>query len=122
MQCSTTKSEVGNPTWWPPKRKYFRFSVLVAAILDFPLPVQSYNIAYGSIQLGNPENIGFAVETAFLMGCLHGAIVGATIGAIVAITFTRGNYRRDRRRDRRTDSCHSVYTEQLSALRSAKLC
>ena len=57
-----------NPTWQPPKRKYNHFSVLAAARVDFPLPMQSYRIAFGSIELGNPENIGFAVETAFLTG------------------------------------------------------
>ena len=59
MQCSTTKSEVRNPRWRLPKRKYFRFSVLAAAILDFSLPVQSYSIAFCSIELGNPKKHRF---------------------------------------------------------------
>ena len=31
------------------------------------LLVQSYRIAFGSIAVGNPENKGFALETAFRM-------------------------------------------------------
>ena len=46
----------------------YRPSVLAAAILDFLLMVQLYNIAFDSIELGNPKNIDFAVETAFLTG------------------------------------------------------
>ena len=43
-------------------------SVLVAAILDFPLTVLSYDIVLGTMVTGDSENIGFAVETAFLAG------------------------------------------------------
>ena len=43
-------------------------SVLAAAMLGFPLPVWSRGIELGPIELGDPENIGFAVETAFLSG------------------------------------------------------
>jgi hypothetical protein len=43
-------------------------SGLVAAILDFSLPCQCYDIVLCAIVTGDPENIGFAVETAFLAG------------------------------------------------------
>ena len=36
--------------------------------MDFPLPVWSRGIEIHLIELGDPENIGFAVETAFLSG------------------------------------------------------
>jgi hypothetical protein len=38
----------------------------VPAILDFPLPVWHDNIVLGPVVTRDPENIGFAVETALL--------------------------------------------------------
>ena len=43
-------------------------SGLAAAILNFPLTVWSYDIVLGTMVTGDPKNIGFAVETAFLAG------------------------------------------------------
>ena len=43
-------------------------SGLAAAMLTFPLPGLSNNIVMRTIVMWNPENIGFAVETAFLAG------------------------------------------------------
>ena len=37
-------------------------------MLEFPLPVWSRGNELHPIELGDPENIGFAVETAFLSG------------------------------------------------------
>jgi hypothetical protein len=37
--------------------------------LYFPLPVWYCSIARDPIEPGNPQNIRFAVETAFLTGC-----------------------------------------------------
>ena len=41
-------------------------SGLVPTILDFPLPVWRDDIVLGPIVTGDPENLGFAVETAIL--------------------------------------------------------
>jgi len=40
----------------------------MTAILDLPLPVWCYGIILGNNVKGDPENIGLAVETAFLCG------------------------------------------------------
>src|SRR5664279_4592343 len=47
-------------------RHFIRFWALLAAILDFRLPVWSDSIRTESIELLDPENVGFAVEIAFL--------------------------------------------------------
>jgi hypothetical protein len=41
-------------------------SGLVPTILDFPIPVWRDDIVLGPIVTGDPENIGFAVETVIL--------------------------------------------------------
>jgi hypothetical protein len=57
-----------NPRWRPLNRKYFYklkyeyFRFVSAAILDFPLPVWSYNIPSVSIRLLDLENGGLAVD------------------------------------------------------------